>query len=44
MAMKIVSMSTFQSFSIYNIYIHERLLIKNKNCASLNIKKGANYI
>ena len=27
-----------------NIYNHEGLLVKNKNSATLNIKKGANYI
>ena len=41
--MEIVSMSTFHSLLICNIYNHMRLLIKNKNCASLNVKKGANY-
>ena len=43
MAMETASMCASQSLSVCNIYNHERLLIKNKNCASLNVKKGANY-
>ena len=44
MAMETVSMSTSRSLFIFNIYNHWGLLIKNKICASLNMKKGANYI
>ena len=44
MAMETASMCTSQSLFKCNIYNHERFLIKNKNCASLNLKKGANYI
>ena len=43
MAMEVVSMITFHGHFICNIYNHVRLLTKNKNCASLNVKKGANY-
>ena len=42
--METVSVSTSKSLSVCNIYNHEGLLVKNKNSATLNIKKGANYI
>ena len=35
-------MSASESLSVCNIYYHEGLLVKNKNSATLNIKKGAN--
>ena len=44
MAMKTASMCNSQSLSVCNIYNHEGLLVKNRNSATLNIKKGANYI
>ena len=42
--METVSMKTVLYNFNSNIYNHEGLLVKNKNSATLNIKKGANYI